>query len=151
MKPESWSGWLPLKSSPTCSYRWLHCDLQNAPLELLEMYVLTGLRQLRDWLPWGGPKWKHCSQQYMLRLLVTMESPVYRAVTWIPICVSVTWLPKLLTCWRFPWEAPTNWSEGYEEFITRVLHVLKPCSVIQLVFNPYRIQDQMQKQTESWI
>jgi hypothetical protein len=31
MKPESWSGWFPLKSSPTCSYRWLHCDLQNVP------------------------------------------------------------------------------------------------------------------------
>jgi hypothetical protein len=29
MKPESWSGWFPLKYSPTCSYRWLHCDLQN--------------------------------------------------------------------------------------------------------------------------
>jgi hypothetical protein len=27
MKPERWSGWFPLKSSPTCSYRWLHCDL----------------------------------------------------------------------------------------------------------------------------
>jgi hypothetical protein len=23
----SWSGWFPLKTSPTCSYRWLHCDL----------------------------------------------------------------------------------------------------------------------------
>jgi hypothetical protein len=31
MKPESWSGWFPLKSSPTCSYRWLHCGLQNMP------------------------------------------------------------------------------------------------------------------------
>jgi hypothetical protein len=33
MKPESWSGWFPLKSWPTCSYRWLHCDLQNVPRE----------------------------------------------------------------------------------------------------------------------
>jgi hypothetical protein len=33
MKPESWSGWFPLKSSPTCCYRWLHCDLQNVPRE----------------------------------------------------------------------------------------------------------------------
>jgi hypothetical protein len=29
----SWSGWLPRKSSLTCSYRWLHCDLQNVPHE----------------------------------------------------------------------------------------------------------------------
>jgi hypothetical protein len=34
-------------------------------------------------------------------------NPVYRAVAWILICVSVTWLPKFLTCGRFPWEAPT--------------------------------------------
>jgi hypothetical protein len=33
MKPESWSGWFPLKSSPTCSCRWLHCDLQNVRRE----------------------------------------------------------------------------------------------------------------------
>jgi hypothetical protein len=46
MKPESWSGWFPLKSSPTCSYCWLHCDLQNMPRELLEMNVLTGPRHL---------------------------------------------------------------------------------------------------------
>jgi hypothetical protein len=31
MNPESWSGWFPLKSSPTCSCRWLRCDLQNVP------------------------------------------------------------------------------------------------------------------------
>jgi hypothetical protein len=29
----SWSGWFPLKSSPTCSYRWLLYDLQNVPRE----------------------------------------------------------------------------------------------------------------------
>jgi hypothetical protein len=29
----SWSGWFSLKSSPTCSCRWLHCDLQNVPRE----------------------------------------------------------------------------------------------------------------------
>jgi hypothetical protein len=33
MKIESWSGWFPLKSSPTCSCRWLHYDLQNVPRE----------------------------------------------------------------------------------------------------------------------
>jgi hypothetical protein len=34
-------------------------------------------------------------------------NPVYRAVTWIPICVSDTWSPVFPTCGRFPWEAPT--------------------------------------------
>jgi hypothetical protein len=34
-------------------------------------------------------------------------NPVYRAVALIPICVSVTWLPKFLICGRFPWEATT--------------------------------------------
>jgi hypothetical protein len=52
MKPESWSVWLPLKSSPTCSCRWLHCDLQNVPRDLLELYVLTGPRHLHYWLNW---------------------------------------------------------------------------------------------------
>jgi hypothetical protein len=33
MKPESWPGCFPLKSSPTCSCRWLHCDLQNVPFK----------------------------------------------------------------------------------------------------------------------
>jgi hypothetical protein len=50
MKPESSSGWFPLKSSPTCSYCWLHCDLQNVPRELPELQVLTGPRHLRYWL-----------------------------------------------------------------------------------------------------
>jgi hypothetical protein len=30
----SWSGWFPLKSSPTCYSRWLHWNLQNVPPEL---------------------------------------------------------------------------------------------------------------------
>jgi hypothetical protein len=34
-------------------------------------------------------------------------NPVYRAVAWIPICVSVNWSPKFPTCGRFPWETPT--------------------------------------------
>jgi hypothetical protein len=29
----SWSGWFPVKSSPTCSCRWLRCGLQNVPRE----------------------------------------------------------------------------------------------------------------------
>jgi hypothetical protein len=99
MKPESWSGWFWLKSSPTCSYCWLLWHLQNVPREhaictagtvranrseassLLAGW--TELRLLRNCLqadpsentalPLDGPKWKHCSQQYMLRLLVAME------------------------------------------------------------------------------
>jgi hypothetical protein len=43
MKPESWSGWFPLKSSPTCSYRWLHCYLQNVPREHLNCTARTQL------------------------------------------------------------------------------------------------------------
>jgi hypothetical protein len=34
-------------------------------------------------------------------------NPLYRAVAWIPICISVIWSSKFLTCGRFPWEAPT--------------------------------------------
>jgi ABC-type uncharacterized transport system permease subunit len=34
-------------------------------------------------------------------------NPLYRAVTWIPICVSFIWSPVFPTCGRFPWEAPT--------------------------------------------
>jgi hypothetical protein len=53
MKPESWSGWFPLKSSPTGSYRWLHCDFQkyhaNTRTALLELYVLTGPSHLANW------------------------------------------------------------------------------------------------------
>jgi hypothetical protein len=46
MKPESWSGWFPLKSSPTCSYRWLHCDFQKVPREHPNCTVRT---LLADW------------------------------------------------------------------------------------------------------
>jgi hypothetical protein len=34
-------------------------------------------------------------------------NPVYRAVAWIAINVSVTCSPVIPTCGRFPWEAPT--------------------------------------------
>jgi hypothetical protein len=48
MKPESWSSWFPLKSSPTGSCRCVGCCLQNVPRELLEMNVPTGPRHLAD-------------------------------------------------------------------------------------------------------
>jgi hypothetical protein len=41
------------------------------------------------------------------RIVGCHGNTVYRSVAWIPICVSVTWSPKFLTCGRFPWEAPT--------------------------------------------
>jgi hypothetical protein len=48
----SWSSWFPLKSSPTCSSRWFHCDLQNVQREHTNctagMYVLTDPRHLTD-------------------------------------------------------------------------------------------------------
>jgi hypothetical protein len=116
MKPESWSGWFPLKSSPTCSYRWLHCDLQNVLRKLLEMYVLTGRRHLADWLNWtalrhllncleADPSENTPRNNSCIVVIVSCHgNPVYRSVAWIPICVSVTWSPVFPTCGRFPWE-----------------------------------------------
>jgi hypothetical protein len=55
MKPESeLIRLVPLKSSPTCSRHWLHCDLQNVPRKHAKCtagnYVLTGPRHLGYWL-----------------------------------------------------------------------------------------------------
>jgi hypothetical protein len=47
MKPESeLIRLVPLKSSPTCSYRWLHCEFQNVPCEHANC---TAWLQLADW------------------------------------------------------------------------------------------------------
>jgi hypothetical protein len=51
MKPESWSGWFPLNSSPSCSYRWFHCDFQNVPREHPNCAA-------RLQLSWMKSKWK---------------------------------------------------------------------------------------------
>jgi hypothetical protein len=51
--------------------------------------------------------------------VVRHGNPVYRAVTWIPICVSVTWSPVLPISGRFPWEAPTKAYLSYLRFIER--------------------------------
>jgi hypothetical protein len=103
MKPESWSGWFPLKSSPTCSCCWLQCDLQYVPRELLELYVLTDPRHLRYWLT--GRSWLrrllNCleadpsentarNNTWIVAIVGYHGKSVFRAVTWIPICVSVT-------------------------------------------------------------
>jgi hypothetical protein len=42
-----------------------------------------------------------------VKTLLCNRNPVYRAVAWIPICVSVAWSSKLLTYGWFPREAPT--------------------------------------------
>jgi hypothetical protein len=121
MEPESWSGWFPLKSSPACSYRWLHCDLQNVPREHANCTAGTVranwseassllIGELNCVFSVTAFRWTQVKT-----LLATIHvafvgchgNPVYRAVTWIPICVSVTWSPVFPTCGRFPWEAPT--------------------------------------------
>jgi hypothetical protein len=79
MKPESWSVWLPLKSSSTCSCRWLHCDFENVPCEHPNCAARTqhaNSSESSSWLTeassrislfmsWGGPKCRHHSKQFM--------------------------------------------------------------------------------------
>jgi hypothetical protein len=49
-------------------------------------------------------------------IVVCHGNPVYRAVAWIPILVSVAWSPVFPTCGRFPWEAPTvYWWKSQKE------------------------------------
>jgi hypothetical protein len=56
-----------------------HCERKEliSLIKLVEKFNLDNFDPCLE----AGPKCKHCLQQYMLRLLVTMESPVYRAVT----------------------------------------------------------------------
>jgi hypothetical protein len=35
---------------------------------------------------------------------------------------NVTWLPKFLTCGRFPWKAPTNPLRVFRKFLTTVTY-----------------------------
>jgi hypothetical protein len=84
IKPESWSGWFPLKFSPTCSYRWLHCDLQIVPRELLEMYVLAGPRHLAGWLT----DWTE-----LRRLLNCLEADISENTAVVNNACCDCWLP----------------------------------------------------------
>jgi hypothetical protein len=69
----SWSGWFPLKSSPTCSSRWLHCYLQNVQRE--HANSTDGMSETSSWMkrisrialliPWGGPKCRNRLQQFL--------------------------------------------------------------------------------------
>jgi hypothetical protein len=126
MKPESWSSWFPLKSSPTGSCRCVGCCLQNVPRDLLEMKVLTGPRHLAD-----------CTAGMCVSPSCVLPSFVYVSPSlvlgWNPSCASqrtaketarndscvvkivgyrgnrvVTSIPLLITCRRFSWEAPTR-------------------------------------------
>jgi hypothetical protein len=59
-------------------------------------------------------------------------NPVYRAVTWIPICVNVTWSPVFPTCGRLPREAPTYIFLMSFQFLIKVypnIHGLALCSI----------------------
>jgi hypothetical protein len=71
MKPESWSGWFPLKSSPTCSCRWLHCDLQNVPREQAKCSA-------------GNVRANRSEASCWLRSLVNLQPTVCR-----PVCLGV--------------------------------------------------------------
>jgi hypothetical protein len=95
MKPESWSDWFPLKSSPTYSYGWLHCDLQTCRANR-RIQVKTLLATIH------------------VAFVGCHGNPVYWAVIWIRICVSVTWSPVFPTCGMFPWKAPT---QLYQELV----------------------------------
>jgi hypothetical protein len=122
----SWSDWIPLTSSPTCSYRWLLCDLQNVAREHAKCTAGTA-RANRSETSWRliGLNWTelrcllNClevdpsvntarNNSCIVAIVRHHGNPVYRAVAWIPICVSVTWSPVLPTCERFPWEALTQ-------------------------------------------
>jgi hypothetical protein len=82
---------------------------------LLELYVLIGLRHLRYWLA-ELVSLTALRRTQVKTLLATIHfafvgchgNPVYRAVTWIPICISLIWSPVFPTCGRIPWEAPTQ-------------------------------------------
>jgi hypothetical protein len=98
------------------------------------MYVLTSPRHLDNWLNWTDPRRlincleadpsvdTACNNTCFVAIVGYHGNPVYQAVAWILICVSITWLPKFLTCGRFPWEAPTNPFKSDSEKSTVVNH-----------------------------
>jgi hypothetical protein len=67
--------------------------------ELNRVFSLTGLKRTQV---------KTLLARIQVAFVGCHGNPVYRAVTWIPICVSVTWSPKFTTCGMFPWKAPTS-------------------------------------------
>jgi hypothetical protein len=120
----SWSGWFPLKSSLTSSCCWLNCDLQNVPREHAKCTPgnvranqseascwLTGrswLRRLLNCLEADPSENTARNSTRIVAIVGYHGNPLYRAVAWIPICISVIWSSKFLTCGRFTREAPTK-------------------------------------------
>jgi hypothetical protein len=120
VKPDEARGWvdrlIPLKSSPTCSYRCLHCDLQNVSrehakctagtvhaywseascwlTELIHVVWLTAWSVFLVQLCWcleADPIVDTARNNSCIVAIVGYHgNPIYRAVAWIPICVSVT-------------------------------------------------------------
>jgi hypothetical protein len=86
---------------------------------LLELYVLIGLRHLRYWLAELNCAFSVTAfrRTQLKTLLATIHvafvgchgNPVYRAVAWIRICVSIAWSSKFLTCGRFPFLLTLSW------------------------------------------
>jgi hypothetical protein len=107
MKPESWSGWFPLKFSSTCSCRWLRCDLQNVPREHQNCTARTqraNSSESSSWLKsllrisllmsWGEPNIKTTRNNSCVITIVGYHgNSVYQVVTLIPVWVTVTSVP----------------------------------------------------------
>jgi hypothetical protein len=87
--------------------------LSTADYDLIRVVSLTTLRRTQV---------KTLLATIHVAIVGCHGNPVYRAVTWIPICICVTWLPKFLTYGRFPWEAPTaaNKNQYQKKFLVGV-------------------------------
>jgi hypothetical protein len=77
VKPEIWSGWFPLKSSPTCSYRWLRLDLPNVTRKHANCTVRS---QLPNWTSYIVSGWCRNSPRRVTWLLAV--SHVFMCNSW---------------------------------------------------------------------
>jgi hypothetical protein len=132
MKPESWFGWFPLKSSQTCSYHWLHCDFQNV---LRNHRNRTNRTQRANWsvFPYSSVDilWRtqyrtpiallenavlcctlftkpyHSNDEaVLLRVCVAMWMLLHNSEH-LQISTVADRLSMFTTCGRIPWKAPT--------------------------------------------
>jgi hypothetical protein len=104
MKPESWSGCFPLKSSsPTCSCCWFVTGLQNVPRAHADctggMCVLTGLWYLADWSVFYVHVCCCVKADQISKRLVTIPVLLRLLVTRLSSCFLDTGLGNL-------WEVP---------------------------------------------
>jgi hypothetical protein len=121
----AWSGALDvtdgrLIAAPIAGYVATYRTCRaNTRTAMLELYVLIGLRHFRYWLADWLRRLLNCleanpsenaarNNTRIVAIVGYHRNPLYRAVAWIPICISVIWSSKFLTCGRFPWEAPTT-------------------------------------------